>query len=160
MNWVWLKFSVAVLLTSAALVVALFATGAFMVGHALASGIPAAAQMHDHNNVNMPPELAGLKDIPPAERFAHFKGVQVNLTDQNGNPLNINVTPGVATNVSANSISMTGNDGATHTYTLDDQTLNRATTLSDGDKVVVVTIGNTSNARAVLSANPANWHHS
>ena len=35
----------------------------------------------------LPAQLAGLRDVPAAERFDHFKGVQVNLTDKDGQPL-------------------------------------------------------------------------
>jgi hypothetical protein len=157
----WVKFSVAVVLTSVALVIALFATGAFMVGNAVASSIHTAAQAHGSglDGHNMPPELANLKDIPPAERFSHFKGVQVSLTDKDGKPVDIAVTPGVASSVSATSLTIAGNDGAARTYALDSQTFSRGP-VAAGDNVVVVTLDNASTARAVLSTNPANWHHS
>lgn len=160
----WLKFSVAVVLTSAALVVGLFATGAFAVGNALASGAPmfAAQQMgpgHGFDSSNLPPELQGLKDIPAGERFAHFKGVQVALTDKDGKPIQISVVPGVASAVSANSLTITGNDGASHTYAVNDQTMKRGGTINNGDDVVVVTMNDTTTARAVVDANGANWHH-
>ena len=157
----WVKFSGAVLLTSAALVVALFATGAVLVGNAMASSVHAAAQMHGADGARthtLPPELASLKDIPAAERFAHFKGVQVNLTDKDGNPLEITVTPGVASSVSDTSITVAGNDGASHTYALDGQTFKGSDALTTGQDVIVVTLGNTSTARAVIGASPANWH--
>lgn len=157
----WVKFSVAVLGTSALLVIAVFATGAFMVSNALASGIHDAAQMqHPVDPSKLPPELSGLKDIPAAERFAHFKGIQVSLTDQNGSPLNIAVSPGVASSVSDTSLTIAGNDGASHTYAVNDQTMTHGQTVTNGENVVVVTINNTSTARAVIGANPANWHHS
>jgi hypothetical protein len=157
----WVKFSVAVVLTSAALVLALFTAGAFMVGNAMASSIPVAAQMRGHtlDGQNLPPELAGLKDIPAAQRFSHFKGVQVSLTDQNGKPLDISVTPGVANSVSDTSLTITGNDGVNHTYSLNDQTLERGGTVATGQDVVVVTLNNTSAARAVFNASSHNWHN-
>jgi hypothetical protein len=147
----WVKFSVAVVFTALALVIAVFATGAFMVGNALASGIQHSGQMQNWDHNNMPPELAGLKDIPEGQRFAHFKGVQVSLTDQNGAPLTVAVTPGVATSVNATSLTLAGNDGATHTYTLNDQTMSRGQTLATGQDVVVVTLNNSATARAVVS---------
>jgi len=153
----WVKFSVAVVLTSAALVVALFATGAALVGSALASNIPADAQVRGLHGNNLPPELAGLKDVPASERFAHFKRVQVSLTDRDGRPVDISLTPGVASSVSANSLTLAGNDGTSYTYALDDQTMRRRGDIATGQNVVVVTLGNASNARAVLVANPANW---
>src|SRR3954470_25051813 len=32
----------------------------------------------------IPPQLAGLADVPANERFDHFRGVQVQLTDKDG----------------------------------------------------------------------------
>ena len=150
----WLKFSGAVLLTSAALVVALFATGSILVGSALASTITHAAQMRGNdswdNNQNLPPEIASLKDVPAGERFAHFQGVQVALTDKDGKPVHIVVTPGVASSVSANSLTIAGNDGSSHTYAVNDQTWTHGAAIADGQKVVVVTMNDTSTARAVV----------
>jgi hypothetical protein len=159
MNWV--KFSVAVVLTSAALVLTVFAAGAFVAGNALASTLPVAAEMRGHamDSQNLPPELAGLKDIPAAQRFAHFKGVQVALTDQNGKPLDITVTPGVANSVSNTSLTIAGNDGVSHTYTVNDQTFERGGTVSTGENVVVVTLNNASTARAVFNASDNHWQH-
>ena len=159
----WLKFSVAVVLTSAALVVALFATGAFVVGNALAQAAPvAAAEMRNHpamDSRNLPPELAGLKDVPDSQKFAHFQGIQVALTDKDGNPLHISVTPGVASTVGANSITLAGNDGASRTYTLTDQTWQRGgTPIANGDKVVVVTLNDTTSARAVVDVTTMQQH--
>ncbi len=155
----WVKVSVAVLLTSAALVVALFVTGAVLVGNALASDAPAVAHVRATDDHNLPPELAGLKDIPAAERFAHFKGVQISLTDKDGTPVDVAVTPGVASAASATSLTVAGNDGASHTYSVNDQTMNRGGPIASGDRVVVVTINNSSTARAAFSLNAANWPH-
>jgi hypothetical protein len=156
----WVKFSVAVVLTSAALVVAVFASGAFIVGNALASG----AQMAQFRGGpgggwNLPPELAGLKDVPADQRFAHFKGVQANLTDKDGKPLAISVTPGIATAVSATSLTINGNDGATHTYALDGQTMTKGKAVATGEDVVVLTFNNSSTARGVFSPGAGNWGH-
>jgi hypothetical protein len=156
----WVKFSVAVVLTSAALVVAVFASGAFMVGNVLASG----AQMAQFRGGpgggwNMPPELANLKDVPADQRFSHFKGVQANLTDKDGKPIAISVTPGVATAVSATSLTINGNDGVSHTYALDAQTMTHGKTLATGEDVVVLTFNNSTTARGVFGASSADWGH-
>jgi hypothetical protein len=111
----------------------------------------------DHGDV--PPELAGLKDIPADQRFAHFKGVQVSLTDKDGKPVDLTVTPGVATSVNSGSITLAGNDGASHTYTLNEQTLSRGQTITAGEDVVVVTLNNSGTARAVFGLDPSKWHH-
>jgi hypothetical protein len=102
---------------------------------------------HDHN---LPPEIASLKDVPEGERFAHFQGIQVALTDKNGKPVHITVTPGVASSVSASSLTIAGNDGSSHTYTLNDQTWTRGASVTSGEKVVVITMNDTSTARAVV----------
>src|SRR5579859_6002018 len=151
----WFKFSVAVVLTSLALVVAMFATGTFLVGNVLASTITNAAQMRGHGswdnqNQNLPPEIASLKDVPEGERFSHFQGVQVALTDKDGKPVHITVTPGVASSVSTTSLTIAGNDGSSHTYALNDQTWTHGAAVADGQKVVVVTMNDAPTARAVL----------
>lgn len=100
-----------------------------------------------------------------AERFAHFKGVQVNLTDQNGQPLTLTATPGTATSVSATSLTIAANDGSTRTFNIDDQTImpgahtqnDGAATqprIAQGDNVVVVSINGSSTATALLSGGP------
>ncbi len=154
----WVKFSVAVVLTSAVLAVGIVGAGAFMVTNALASGVRDAAQTRMMNQENLPPELAGLKDIPADQRFAHFKGLSVNLTDQNGQPLTIGVMPGVVSANSATSLTVNGNDGATHTYAIDAQTSTHGDTVTNGQDVVVLTINNSSTARAVFAFDPTKWH--
>lgn len=152
----WLKFSLAVVLTSAALVVALFATGTFLVGNALASTITNAAQMRGHgswDDQNLPPEIASLKDVPADERFSHFQGVQVALTDKEGKPVHITLTPGIASSVSPSSLTIAGNDGSSHTYTLNDQTWTHGAAIADGEKIVVLTMNETATARAVVDLN-------
>ncbi len=149
----WVRFSLAVLATSVALVLALFATGAFVVGNALANTTQAVRYATggswDHN---LPPELASLKDVPADQRFSHFKGVTANLTDKDGKPIVISVTPGVATTSSATGLTISGNDGASHTYSLDSDTFTRGTP-STGQDVVVVTLNNSATARAVIATN-------
>jgi hypothetical protein len=146
----WLKFSVAVVLTSAALVLALFGTGAFVVSNAIAHAAPMQTRAPMAAR-NLPPELASLEDVPNAEKFAHFQGIQVSLTDKNGNPVAISVTPGLASSVGSDSITVAGNDGANHTYALTDQTWRRGgTQVADGDQVVVVTLNDETSARAVV----------
>jgi hypothetical protein len=161
----WVRFSIAVVLTSAALVVALFATGGLLAGNVLASGAQ-ILQLHGGRfgpggpgGWAMPPELASLKDVPANERFAHFKGVQANLTDKDGKPVAIAATPGVVRAVNSDSLTIAANDGATRTYSLNEQTMTRGKAVATGDNVVVVTIDNTSIARAVFGASPGDWGH-
>ena len=146
----WVRFSLAVVGTSLALVIGIFAVGAFTVGSAFASATPFAA-MQNHNNWTIPPELASLKDVPQDQRFSHFKGVTANLTDKDGKPISINVTPGVATSISDTSLTINGNDGASHTYTVDSQTMSGKSAPKSGENVVVVTLNNSSTATAVIA---------
>jgi hypothetical protein len=167
-----LRFPIAVALTSIALVLALGVAAVLAAPVVLANtfgfggpghfGPPFGAGGPGHA---LPPELQGLTQIPPAERFSHFQGVQINLTDQNNQPLNIAITPGVIVTVDATRLTMTANDGTTKTYTLDDRTIIRGKpvrggaqatqpTLAQGDKVVVATLNNSTAARAVIAVNP------
>src|SRR4051794_7946499 len=97
----WVRYSLAGLLIAVALVMVLVGTGAFVVGNVFASALPMAAWGggSDHAGFTLPPELASLKDVPADQRFSHFKGLTVNVTDKDGKPVQIAVTPGVATAV-------------------------------------------------------------
>jgi hypothetical protein len=165
------RFPIAVALTSLALVVAIFAIGGVLVRNAIASspigGAFWAAGMPWHDGVGgppwargdrgwhagaLPPELAGLADVPAGERFSHFQGVRVQLTDKVNRPVTVEVTPGTATAASATSLTITANDGSTKTFTLDDRTILRGKeTPAANDKVVVVTLNSGANAHAVIS---------
>ena len=101
----------------------------------------------------IPPELAGLADVPADQRFAHFRGVQVQLTDKDGRPVRVDVTPGTVTAVSATSLTLAGNDGSSRTYTLDDKTMQHGSTVKQNDKVVVATMNGSAMATAVFAMN-------
>jgi hypothetical protein len=164
------RFPIAVAVTSLALVLTLVGVGGFMVSNALANGpwtaAPWAAGHSGWQSSALPPELAGLTEVPAGERFAHFRGVRVQLTDKNNQPLTVEVTPGTATTISPTSLTITGNDGSTHTFALDDKTIVHAKSgprdsaqaptqaLSTNDKVIVATLNNSSTATAVIAFNP------
>jgi hypothetical protein len=99
----------------------------------------------------IPPELAGLADVPADQRFAHFRGVQVQVTDKDNRPVRVDVVPGTVSSVSSSSLTIAGNDGATHTYTLDDKTMQRGSAPKQNDKVVVATLNGSSTATAVFA---------
>jgi hypothetical protein len=157
-----LRFALAVLGTSLLLVLGIGAVGWYTVSSALAAGVgPFAGPFGPHA---MPPELQGLAQLPSAERFKHFNGAQVTLKDKDNNPLTVNVTPGTVSAVSATSLTLAANDGTSKTYTMDDKTMVRgkpdastpgngpaATTLKQGDRVVVVTKNTETVARFVMS---------
>jgi hypothetical protein len=169
------RFPIAVALTSLALVLGLVGIGGLLVGRALASspfaaglgqaGLPSNwAGNHDGwQGGALPPELAGLKDVAPGERFAHFRGVQVQLTDKNNQPVTVSVTPGTATAVSPTSVTVAANDGSTQTFAIDANTFVRTghsgssagqTSLAPNQDVVVVTLNGNRTATAVLAVDP------
>ena len=165
-----LRFALAVLGTSLLLVIGIGAVGVYAVSNVLASefgpfgafhGGPFGGPFADHA---LPPELQGLEQLSPTERFKHFSGAQVSLKDKDNQPLTINVTPGTVNTVSATSLTLAANDGSTRTYALDDKTVIRgkpdmstpgnrptATTLKQGDLVAVVTKRNETTARFIMS---------
>jgi hypothetical protein len=160
-----LKFALAVLGTSLVLVLGIGAAGYYAVSSAFASGFGPFGDRGAFAAQALPPELQGLEQLPPAERFKHFNGAQINLKDNNNQPLTVNVTPGTVSSVSATSLTITANDGSTRTYALDDKTIIRGkpdmstpgnrpapTTLKQGDMVVAVSKNNEATAKFVMSA--------
>jgi len=160
-----LKFALAVLGTSLVLVLAIGAAGYYAVSSAFAAGFGPFGNHGPFDAHALPPELQGLEQLSPADRFKHFNGAQISLKDKDNQPLTVNVTPGTVSAVSATSLTLTANDGSTKTFTLDDKTVIRgkpdmstpgnrpsATTLKQGDMVVAVTKNNETLARFVMSA--------
>jgi alpha-beta hydrolase superfamily lysophospholipase len=165
------RFPLAVGMTSLALVLVAIGVGGLLVNNALANspfggaGMPGpwAGGHAGWQSNNLPPELAGLSDIPATERFSHFRGVHVQLTDKDNKPLAADILPGTVTSVSPTSLTITANDGSTHTFSLDDKTVIHAksatqsattSTVSQNDKVVVATLNSSSTATAVIAFNP------
>ncbi|MDQ6675283.1 MAG: hypothetical protein M3069_31860 [Chloroflexota bacterium] len=169
------RFPIAVAVTSLALVAALIGAGGLVVGNALANGPfsgggpgPWAAGQNGWQINSLPPELAGLVAVPAGERFSHFRGVRVQLTDKDNNPLTVDVTPGTATTVTPTSLTVTANDGSTRSFALSDKTIVRGksgaqggsqaasttTTIAQNDKVVVATLNNSTTATAVMGVSP------
>ena len=150
-----LRFPIAVAATSLALVLGLVAFGGLLAGSVFAGGQPwrgAWAGRHGFGSgLALPPELAQLSDIPADQRFDHFKGAQLRLADRDGRPLTVDATPGVASAVSANSLTIAANDGQTRTFSLSEQTVVRGKQApAQRDKVVVVTMSGNPAAHAVL----------
>ena len=160
------RFPLAVLGTSLLLVLGIGVVGYWTISSALAQGFgpfggPFGGPFVGHA---LPPELQGMEQLPPAERFKHFNGAQIALKDKDNNPLTVNVTPGSVSAVSATSLTLAANDGTSKTYTLDDKTIIRgkpdastpgnrppATNLKQGDLVVVVAKNNETTAKFVMS---------
>jgi hypothetical protein len=164
-----LRFALAVLGTSLLLVVGIGAAGAYTVSTVLAQGFgpfgggpPFGGPPFGGHAI--PPELQGFDQMAPAERFKHFTGAQLSLKDKDGNPMTINVTPGTVTTASATTVTVAANDGSSKTFAINDQTVVRAkptsndpnakpsaTTLKQGDLVVVVAKNNEQAARFIMS---------
>lgn len=156
------KFALAVLGTSLLLVVGIGAAGVLSLRYAFAAGgAPFGAPWDAHA---LPPEFQGLHDLPPAERFKHFGGAQIQLKDKDNNPVTVNITPGTVTAVSATSLTLAANDGSSKTFALDGNTVIRgkpdmstpgnrpaAVNLKQGDLVVAVSKNGESTARFVVS---------
>lgn len=163
-----LRFAVAVGLTSLALVTVIGVAGFLMVRSAMANapwmaGVPFGPQhAFGGQNIQLPPEIEGLRDVPPSELFGHFAGVQVSLKDKDNNPFTLNVTPGTVTGADSSSLTIAANDGTSKSYALNEQTVIRskqtqagaqqpAPIPASGDQVVVVTLNNEATARAVIN---------
>ncbi len=175
------NFAVAVAVTSLVLVailgvIAVVATplGALITPSAQASGPwPGGPWFGMHGpggpGFNLPPELQGLGDLPPAEQFAHFTGVQANLKDKNNQPFTVNVVPGVATAVSTSDLTITANDGITRTFTISDATVvpgrfqsgsqGNQLGIVNGDQVIVVTFNNDTTAKAIMPVGQSGFWH-
>ena len=160
------RFPLAVLGTSLLLVLGLGVAGYFTVTTALAQGWgPFGGHFGGpFEGHAIPPELQGLEQLPPAERFKHFNGAQISLKDKDNKPLTVNVTPGTVNAVSATSLTLAANDGSMKTFILDGDTVIRgkpdannqnakptATTLKQGDLVAVVTKNTETTAKFVMS---------
>jgi hypothetical protein len=162
-----LRFAVAVGLTSLVLVAAIGVAGFLAVRSATANapwmaGAPFGSyQGLGGQNLQLPPEIQGLRDVPPSELFGHFAGVQVSLKDKDNKPFTLNVVPGTVTAADAGSLTIAANDGTTKSFTLNEQTVIRSKQAqpgsqaaspspASGDQVVVVTLNNETTARAVI----------
>ena len=162
------RFPLAVLGTSLALVVVVAAIGIMTAPRALAlAGVGpfggpfgGGGPFGDHA---LPPELQGMQNLSPAERFGHFGGAQISLTDKDGKPFTVQVTPGKVTASSANSLTLAANDGTSKTFSIDGNSVIRgkpdmstpgnrpeAVSLKQGDLVVVMSKAGESNARFVV----------
>jgi hypothetical protein len=140
--------------------------GSHLTGVAVAS---AAGQMipHEMFSAQLPPEVRGLAQLSPAERFNHFAGVQARFSDVNNVSHTLTVVPGTAQSVSADSLTIAPNDtslGSSKTYGLNADTVIRraaqpwtggqtSTQIAVGDKVMVVAIDG-DQPRAVIVSGP------
>jgi hypothetical protein len=145
--------------------------GAQLTGTAFAA---AAGQMLPHAGfaAQLPPEIRGLGQLAPTERFNHFAGVQAHFTDVNSVAHTVTLVPGTAQSVSADSLTIAPNDtslGPAKTYTLGSDTIIRkaaqswtggqtSAQIAVGDKVMVVTL-DANQPRAIIVGGPDGFGH-
>jgi len=119
------KFPAAVAVTSVALVLIIVGVGALALPTVLAAtagpaaaawafggGGPHGGAWEGGAGFGLPSEVQGLSEVPAAERFSHFVGVQVSLKDKDNRPVTLHITPGTATASSPTSLSVAANDGS------------------------------------------------
>jgi hypothetical protein len=165
------QFPVAVAVTSVALVLIVVGAAGLVVANAsanapfmsvaAAAGAPWSGRWNGHGDWQLPPQLAGLADIPAGQRFSHFRGVDVQLIDKDDKPVDLNVVPGVATAVTQSSLTINANDGSTRTFVLDAGTTIHGPghsrnapadprSVAQNDQVAVLTLNNSPTATAVI----------
>jgi hypothetical protein len=127
-----LRFPVAVVLTSVAMVVGLFLVGGTLARTALAGG----------PSFGGPPWAWAGGHRGGAAGFAPFDDLR------DGRPFTLEVTPGTVTAASQSGLTVQTKDGASKSFAIDAQTRLRATPAS-GDQVVVVTRNGAPNALVV-----------
>ena len=108
------------------------------------------------------PKMKELEGIAPADMFAHMQGGTMTFTDKDGKPVTVTATLGkvTAVNTAASAPSVTvqpnaGGSPVTYTVGADTQIHGRARALVQlkmDDKVTVITVNGSSEARAIMSA--------
>jgi len=160
------KFPAAVAVTSVALVLIIVGVGALALPTVLAAtagpaaaawafggGGPHGGAWEGGAGLGLPSEVQGLSEVPAAERFSHFVGVQVSLKDKDNRPVTLHITPGTATASSPTSLSVAANDGSARTFGLNDRTVvHGQAPIGVGDRVVVLTVNDDTTARTVIRA--------
>src|SRR5215208_3166013 len=154
------RFVLAVAASTLALVLILGGLGLVAAQTIIRPRIAEAAAMGPFGGY-APAELQGLHDLPPAERFGHFLGAQLRFADANNAAHNLVVSPGTVSNVSSDKLTITTNDGQSKSFNLTSETRVHSANFrwgdlqpgqvapKIGDKVVVVTLDSSSDARAI-----------
>jgi len=110
----------------------------------------------------LPPALAFLRQIPPGERFAHFQGGTMTVTDSAGTPHVLTIVPGTVQSVGATSVTVMPNGKTTaQTFNITSGTaiesipnLGSLQALAKGDQVVVLTVDNSTDAAMIAKYMP------
>jgi hypothetical protein len=164
------RFIVAVAATSLALVLLAGAAGLVAAKSVFGPRIAEAGGLAPLA-AGLPGDFKQIHDLPPEERFSHFLGAQMRFSDASNVAHTMTVAPGTVTTVSADRLTITLNDGgATRSYNLTAETRMHSAgrwsggqaadvTPNTGDKVVVVTLDGSSDAKAVKVGAPQGFHH-
>jgi len=97
------------------------------------------------------PLLPELEGIAADELFSHVQGGEFNFTDEQGNPFTVAIDVGTvaSVDVEGNTLTVDLNAGGSKTYTVEDDDMGaNLSSLSEGDKVAVMSVGD--DVRAVV----------
>jgi hypothetical protein len=120
-----------------------------------------------HWGANLPPEIQGLHNLAPEQRFGHFMGGSIRFSDANDQGHSVTLVPGTVASFADGKLTIEPNDGGGNkSYTIGSETRVHAigqrlasgqgaqTAPKQGDKVMVVTIDGRDTAHAVLIGGP------
>ncbi len=82
--------------------------------------------------------------------FADILSGQVTVTDDEGNPVTINMVAGEVKDISDDELTVALNEGGERTFKLTDDTVMARESLEEGSPVVVLTVGDSDEARIVV----------
>jgi hypothetical protein len=143
---------------------AVLLVGMFFSGFAYvrAQGMPGEGMgMHGYGD-QLPPGLAFLSSIPKEQRFDHFRGGSMKITDAQGTEHTLTMTPGKVQAVTAQQITVVPNgSAAAHNFNITTNTRvvgrpNQGSNqvLAPQDKVMVLTVDDSADAVMVHKYTP------
>ncbi|MBI2942013.1 MAG: hypothetical protein HYY04_16405 [Chloroflexi bacterium] len=105
----------------------------------------------------LPPELEFLRTLPAEQQFDRFTGAHATFLNPQGDEVIVHVTPGVVRSVAAQQVTIDPNGPVTtrtfnitqNTFVRGEPRRGRLTIIGEGDRVVVVSVGDSSDAFAV-----------
>ena len=126
--------------------------------------------MGGHWGANLPPEIQGLHNLAPEQRFGHFMGGSMRFSDTNDQAHSVALVPGTVTSFADGKLTVEPNDkSGTKTYTIGSETRVHAigqrwqggqgatATPKQGDKAMVVTLDGSDTAHAVMIGSPGGF---
>jgi hypothetical protein len=169
------RFLITLAASALGFALAIGALGYFAVQAFVGPHIAEAAMLRAPFAAEIPPELQGFKDLAPTERFGHFFGGQLRFSDTGSQAHTVSVVPGTVTALSDKSVTINANDPSlgSKSYNLTTETRihqaggrpwgsqngqGSSATMKSGDQVVVVSLDNSSDARAVMIGGLGGFH--